>query len=150
METAHWQLGIGRLWRFPLRSEGSQPHALAWGPSTGKRSPHNFWLWRPAGIVAKGIMAEWEAGLLESQTFLVNRPSKDLPCWPLTGSNSSAGAAVRGILGRTELSGFRAKAGKATFSQTKMLAEAIVPLLSPPPPSCRCRQALYLSLNRPG
>ena len=37
------------------------------------------------------------------------------------------------INGRTEFSGFRAKARGATFSQTEVLAEAIVLFLSPPP-----------------
>ena len=38
-----------------------------------------------------------------------------------------------GHMGKNELSGFRAKSGRADFSQIDMLAEAIVPLLSPPP-----------------
>ena len=61
--------------------------------------------------------------------------------------NSSKG--TKDIQGGTELSGIDGTAGGAAFSQTKVLAEAIVPFLSPPPTETEGRNH-YLSLHQPG
>ena len=53
----------------------------------------------------------------------------------LTGSKiqhwGSSCKGIKGIWGGTDLSGIRTKAGKAAFSETKVMAEAIVSGLSP-------------------
>lgn len=43
----------------------------AQGFSAGERSPHNFWMWKPAGI-----MAEWDRGQLHCQVLLSEVPLK--------------------------------------------------------------------------
>ena len=53
----------------------------------------------------------------------------------------------QGHTGGTDLSGTRVRAGRAAFYQTEVLAEAIVPFLSPSPSTGR--QKPFLSLHQP-
>ena len=54
---------------------------------------------------------------------------------------------TRGIWGRTEVPGIRVIAGGAAFSQTEMLAEAIVLLMSSLPTELAVRHHISVSIN---
>lgn len=76
--------------------------------------------WRATGVTDvpfKGPMHAW--------TYLDSHPLS-------SSAGAVAGKAPGPLGGETELSGFRMRVGGAAFSQSKVLAEAIVPLLSPP------------------
>ena len=64
--------------------------------------------------------------------FLLKDPCTYLDSLPLSSSSAAAAQKVSGTYEkRTELSGIRVRAEGAAFSQTKVLAETIVPLQRP-------------------
>ena len=67
--------------------------------------------------------------------FLLKGPNRDLVGFTLSKLQcvDSRLKVIRDIQGGTELSGIRVRAGGTTFSQTEVLAEAIVPSLGPHP-----------------
>ena len=71
--------------------------------------------------------------LLESQAFLLKGPCMYLLRLTHSELQGSSSKDTIDVWGGTELSGFRTRAGDVTFSQKYVLAEAIVPLLRPPP-----------------
>ena len=132
--THMWWLKIRRdisAVESPTEEPGVQPctKRLTQSSSTRKRNPHNTWLEKPAGIVT-----EWGRESLESQEFLLQGLCQDLlteiQCWD---SSLKGTSYIQNILGWTEFSGIRAKAGGATLCQIEVLADAIFPFLSPPP-----------------
>ena len=60
---------------------------------------------------------------------------------------SSSLKGTRDIWGAAELSGIRARAGGSAFSQTKVLAEAIVPLMRLPLTEPTGRHHIPVSIN---
>lgn len=62
---------------------------------------------------------------------------------------SSSWKGARDIEGETELSGFGGRVGRAAFSQTEPLAQAIVPLLNPPPTELAGGHHVQVSINLP-
>lgn len=131
---------------LPWGSRGSSltPSLSALGYKTGNGNTPNLWLWKQEEIVAEWdrMLLEWQAFLLQGWcTYLLSLTSFKLQCWSTWLKNA------RNIWGKTELSS--TKAGKETFNQIKVLAEAIVPLLSPT--SMRVlMQVPYQSPHQPG
>ena len=67
--------------------------------------------------------------------------------WRFELQSPGSSKGTRDVREGTEFSGFRERAGRATFSNLEGLAEAIVPLLSPPPaePGDKCR--IWVSIH---
>ena len=78
-------------------------------------------------------LGETDGGQLESQILLFKGPYTDLPRLICSELGQQLNRCSKNLRGGTELSGFRTRAGRATFSQTEGRAETIVTFLSPPP-----------------
>ena len=127
-----WKLGgISWLQRSPLKSEGSQPHSRP--PSPGFQFQNE----KSPELLAIKINGDWGWG---SQRVARVPDSSSYKAWawtyldslPLSWGSSLKG--IRDIWGGNQWFRIREKTRKeATFFQTEVRAEAIVPLMSPPP-----------------
>ena len=81
--------------------------------------------------------------------FLLKSPSTDLvvpTCSELQHWGSSL-TGTRDIQEGTEVSGIRVRIGGVAFSMTEVLAEAVVPLLSPPLTELAGGHRIWISMN---
>ena len=116
------------------------PGSTAAGYSEGRETPHNFWLWKLAGIAA-----QWDRRLLESQVHLL------INSLPLS---SSTGAADEKASGRykEELACLESEWGlEGQLSPRQKCWQILLFLVEPfYHPTGRPRQVTNLSLYQPG
>lgn len=137
-----------------ISSCGSTPGG-AWGPNS--TPGYQYWEERsPQFLVVKTSRdcgsVRWRAAGL-ADISLKGPTRTDLLAIEFTLS-SSAWAAVQKVLGtsgdKLNSSDFRERAERASFSQTEVLAECFVSLLSSLQPGVQTQVPPYLSLNQPG
>ena len=127
--------GISQLQKFPLRRRDlSSP---CWSTSDRKRSPHNIWLWKTAGILSTQVRQKVARdcscplkGTAHKLSLIGTHPG----LWRRDGGSEG----VRIIQGETPLCGFRVRIG-GTSSDTTVWSpptacptDAIFPGLSTP------------------
>ena len=134
-------LGCGSSWR--VRSPRPTPASPPQGSSARKRSPHNFWPYKPARIVdVGGSTSEVQAVPLKGPT---HRLTLTHHLW--VAELGQQHERHQRHMGRNWNAWHEGKSWIA-FSQTEMLAQAMVHSVSPPPTETagRCHQPEYHSL----
>ena len=110
-----------------------------------KVSPHKFWSWKPVGIAAVDGRNSWGSRqlLLSGRTCTWTY----LHSLPLSSSERAAAWKAPETWEGIELSSIRVRAEGAAFSQTEMMAEAIVLLQSPLPTEPAGKHHIWDSIN---
>ena len=129
--------------RSPWRSEGSQPHLMLLSPRSQcqKRNPHNFWLWKLAGIVAEwkrgwflGVPGAPFKGMQHRLTHWLTR--SELQCW--------AGAWKARGTDREDLRCLASEQGwRVSFLPDRSARRSLWLLLALPPPSWHTYQYFF-------
>lgn len=99
-----------------------------------------------SGYENQQTVAKWDRRQLKLQALLLKSLQMALLIARITGSelqfwDSSLKGALWDVWGGTKLSDLRVRAREAIFSQTKMLTDFIVSLLSPPHPGMQTQEA---------
>lgn len=115
-----------------MRREGSQPHTSLPSPEH-QFQEEDFPQHLAVKISREPVQLRQRAAgspgaLLKGLSMVTHSQKLTLS----TSKGTETQKSTRDVLGGTELSGFRGRAGGATLSRTEVLTDTIVPLSSPP------------------